>query len=164
MTQLQGLFPCYACTVVFVFVSMLCAGTAWGADISHYATGLENGTTGMNKGDCGSIAESTDAPRTGAKCISTVYTGGSGAKRWYPDVTFAIPKNSYFHIIGYAKLESSDATTASTSTQAYVSAYVGGDNTYAYYGYPVADSKLLLFRYSGHKIGGYKKPPFIFSD
>ncbi|MBQ2520067.1 MAG: immunoglobulin domain-containing protein, partial [Paludibacteraceae bacterium] len=108
---------------------MLCAGTAWGADISHYATGLENGTTGMNKGDCGSIAESTDAPRTGAKCISTVYTGGSGAKRWYPDVTFAIPKNSYFHIIGYAKLESSDATTASTSTQAYVSAYVGGDNT-----------------------------------
>lgn len=44
------------------------------------------------------------------------------------------------------------------------SLYVGGDNTYAYYGYPVADSKLLLFRYSGHKIGGYKKPPFIFSD
>ena len=116
-------------TTLVLGLFLSCAMVARGADISHYATGLENGTTGMNKGDCGSIAESTDAPRTGAKCISTVYTGGSGAKRWYPEVTFAIPKNSYFHIIGYAKLESSDATTTSTSTQAYVSAYVGGDNT-----------------------------------
>lgn len=125
---MQGTLRGVACALLMMI--WLGLGSASGADISHYAIGLESGTTdGINKGDCGSISISTDAPRTGAKCISTVYTGGSGAKRWYPEVTFAIPKNSYFHIIGYAKLESSDATTASTSTQAYVSAYVGGDNT-----------------------------------
>lgn len=115
-------------STIIVGLLLLCAGTTWGADISHYASGFENGTTGMNKGECGSIAVSTDAPRTGAKCISTVYTGGTNFRRWYPDVTFAIPKNSYFHIIGYAKLESSDATTPGPGTQAYVNAYVGGDN------------------------------------
>ena len=115
-------------TTLVLGLFLSCAMVARGADISHYATGLENGTTGMNKGECGSIAESTDAPRTGAKCISTVYTGGTNFKRWYPDVTFAIPKDSYFHIIGYAKLESSDATTPGSGTQAYVNAYVGGDN------------------------------------
>ena len=67
----------FLATLVFgLFLS--CASAAWGADISHYATGLENGTTGMNKGNCASIAVSTDAPRTGAKCISTIYTGGTG--------------------------------------------------------------------------------------
>lgn len=115
-------------TTLVLGLFLSCAMVARGADISHYATGLENGTTGMNKGECGSIAESMDAPRTGAKCISTVYTGGTNFKRWYPEVTFAIPKNSYFHIIGYAKLESSDATTPGSGTQAYVNAYVGGDN------------------------------------
>ena len=78
-------------SVIVSALFALCAETAWGADISHYATGLENGTTGMNQGDCASISVSTDAPRTGTKCISTVYTGSSSVKRWYPDVTFAIP-------------------------------------------------------------------------
>lgn len=123
---MQGTLRGAACALLLLF--WLGTGSVSGADISHYATGLENGTTGMNRGECGSIAESTDAPRTGAKCISTVYTGGTSAKRWYPDVTFAIPKNSYFHIIGYAKLESSDATTPGSGTQAYVNAYVGSDN------------------------------------
>lgn len=76
----------------------------------------------MNKGDCGSITASTDEPRTGAQCLSTAYTGGTGLKKWYPDVTFAVPKNSYLHIIGYAKLLSTDGTSASSSTQAYAEA------------------------------------------
>ena len=113
---------------ILLFVAILFASFALGADISNFASGIENGTTGMNKGDCGSIAASTDVPRTGAQCLSTVYTGGTGVKKWYPDVTFAVPKNSYLHIIGYAKLLSTDGTSASSSTQAYACAYLGGDN------------------------------------
>lgn len=113
-------------SLLFIGVLSLCALSARGADISHYATGIENGTTGISKGECGSIAASTDKPRTGAQCLSTTYTGGTGAKRWYPDVTFAVPKDSYFHIIGYAKLKSEDGTSASVNTQAYADAYVGG--------------------------------------
>ncbi len=109
----------------FLFVALFFTTFAFGEDISNYATGFENGTIGMNKGTCGSIAESTDAPRTGMKCISTAYNG-SVDKYWYPDVTFAVPKNSYFHIIGYAKLLSTDATTVSSGTQASVNAYIGG--------------------------------------
>ncbi len=101
---------------ILLFVAILFASVSWGADISNFASGIENGTTGMNKGDCGSIAASTDAPRTGEQCLLTVYTGGTGVKKWYPDVTFAVPKNSYLHIIGYAKLLSTDGTSASSST------------------------------------------------
>ncbi|MBQ6791025.1 MAG: InlB B-repeat-containing protein [Paludibacteraceae bacterium] len=108
-------------------VAIIFASLAWGADISNFASGIENGTTGLNKGDCGSIAASTDKPRTGAQCLSTAYTGGTGLKKWYPDVTFAVPKNSYFHVIGYAKLLSTDGTTPGAGTQAYANAYVGGD-------------------------------------
>lgn len=111
---------------IYFFVSILFASFAWGADISNFASGIENGTTGFDKGSCGSIAVSTDAPRTGAQCLSTVYTGGSGEKNWRLDVTFAVPKDYYFHIIGYAKLLSTDATEASSSTQAYIDANVGG--------------------------------------
>lgn len=103
---------------IFLFVAILFASTfAWGADISNFASGIENGTTGMNKGDC-SIAVSTDAPRTGAQCLSTAYNG-NGLKKWYPDVTFAVPQNFYLHIIGYAKLLSTDGTASSPNTQAY---------------------------------------------
>ncbi len=103
---------------IFLFVAILFASFALGADISNFASGIENGTTGMNKGDCGSIAVSTDAPRTGAQCLSTAYNGNV-LKKWYPDVTFAVPQNSYLHIIGYAKLLSTDGTAASQNTQAY---------------------------------------------
>ena len=113
---------------IFLFVAILFASFALGADISNFASGIENGTTGMNQGTCTSIAVSTDAPRTGAQCLSTAYTGGTGLKQWYPDVTFAVPKNSYLHVIGYAKLLSTDETSASSSTQAYACAYLGGDN------------------------------------
>ena len=41
-------------------------------------------------------------------------------------MTFSVPKDSYFHVIGYAKLESSDGTSTSSSTQASIDAYVGG--------------------------------------
>ena len=106
---------------------LLCvASGAWADDISNYAAGFEeNSTTNYDKGECGSIAISTDAPRTGSYCLSTVYTGGTGNKRWFPNATFAVPKNSYFHVIGYAKLLSTDKTSASTSTQAYADPYVG---------------------------------------
>ena len=114
---------------IFLLFAIFFATTfAWGADISDFATGLENGTTGINKGSCGSIAVSTDVPRTGAQCISTIYTGGSGDKYWYPDVTLALPKNSYLHLIGYAKLEFTDETSESSSTQAYAEAYNTGNS------------------------------------
>ncbi len=110
---------------LFTLLLLVCSG-AWADDISDYATGFEeNATTNYDKGECGSIVVSTDAPRTGGYCLSTVYTGGTGNKRWYPKATFAVPQNSYFHIIGYAKLLSSDVTEASNSTQAYADAYVG---------------------------------------
>ena len=125
MIQLKHNSNSFLATLVLGFF-LTCVSNAWGADISHYATGLENGTTGMNKGNCASIAVSTDAPRTGAKCISTIYTGGTGEKYWKPNVTFSVPKDSYFHVIGYAKLESSDGTSTSSSTQASIDAYVGG--------------------------------------
>ena len=114
--------------IYFLFAIFFATTFAWGADISDFATGLENGTTGINKGSCGSIAVSTDVPRTGAQCISTIYTGGSGDKYWYPDVTLALPKNSYLHLIGYAKLESTDETSESSSTQAYAEAYNTGNS------------------------------------
>lgn len=114
--------------ISLLFAIFFATTFAWGADISDFATGLENGTTGINKGSCGSIAVSTDVPRTGAQCISTIYTGGSGDKYWYPDVTLALPKNSYLHLIGYAKLESTDETSESSSTQAYAEAYNTGNS------------------------------------
>ena len=114
--------------ISLLFAIFFATTFAWGADISDFATGLENGTTGINKGSCGSIAVSTDVPRTGAQCISTIYTGGTGEKYWYPNVTFALPKNSYLHLIGYAKLESTDGTSESSSTQAYAKAYNTGSS------------------------------------
>lgn len=114
--------------ISLLFTVFFATTFAWGADISDFATGLENGTTGINKGSCNSIAVSTDVPRTGAQCISTIYTGGSGDKYWYPDVTLALPKNSYLHLIGYAKLEFTDETSESSSTQAYAEAYNTGNS------------------------------------
>lgn len=120
--NIQNLIQPYIMRKIFLFVAILFASFAWGADIREFASGIENGTTGLNKGDCGSIAVSTDAPRTGAQCLSTAYTGGTGLKKWYPDVMFAVPKNSYLHIIGYAKLLSTDGTSAGPGTQAYAEA------------------------------------------
>ena len=110
-----------------LLLGLLCSiGNVWGADISDYASGIEeNAITNYDKGECGSISVSTNSPRTGSYCLSTVYTGGTGNKRWYPKATFSVPKDSYFHVIGYAKLKSDDATPESTSTQAYADAYVG---------------------------------------
>ena len=120
---MQGALRGACCALLLLF--WMGIGSVSGADISHYATGLENGTEGMNKGSCASIATSTDAPRTGTQCISTNYSG-TGDKYWKPNVTFSVPTNSYLHVIGYAKLEASDGTAASSSTQASVDAYVGG--------------------------------------
>ncbi|MBR4564985.1 MAG: InlB B-repeat-containing protein [Paludibacteraceae bacterium] len=106
----------------FLFVALFFTTFAFGEDISNYATGFENGTIGMNKGTCGSIAESTDDPRTGSKCISTAFNG-TDAKYWNPYVTFAVPDGSYFHVIGYAKLKSDD-TSNSNNTQAYADARI----------------------------------------
>ena len=114
-------------TIFLVLLGLLSSvGMVWGADISDYASGIEeNATTNYDKGECGSISVSTNSPRTGSYCLSTVYTGGTGYKRWYPKATFSVPTGSYFHVIGYAKLKSDDATAESTSTQAYADAYVG---------------------------------------
>lgn len=104
---------------------MLCAANVWGADISHFASGLENGTTGIiTKDQCDAANVSTDVPRTGLKCLTTTANSNSN-KRWYITPTFAVPKNSYLHVIGYTKLESTDGTAASNNTQANADAYVG---------------------------------------
>lgn len=92
---------------IFLFVTILFASFAWGADISNYASGFENGTTGINKKECDAIDVSTDGPRTGSKCLSTAFNG-TDAKYWYPYVTFEVPDGSYFHVIGYAKLKSGE--------------------------------------------------------
>lgn len=107
----------------FLFVTILFASFAWGADISNYASGFENGTTGINKGDCDAITEYTAEARTGAKCISTALNSNAN-KFWNPYVTFAVPDGSYLHIIGYAKLKSDDTTPTSSNTQAYADAYL----------------------------------------
>ena len=112
-------------SLLFIGVLSLCAHTAWGADISNFATGIENGTTGMDKGNCGSITASTDAPRTGAKCLSTAYNG-TGERYWNPDITFTVPNGSYFHVIGYAKLLFTDGTSAGSDMRAYADAYTSG--------------------------------------
>ena len=106
-----------------LFVALFFTTFAWGADISNYATGIENGTTGINKGTCGSVTESTDSPRTGSKCLSSAYNG-TNAQYWNPYVTFSVPDGSYFHVIGYAKLKSSDDTSSSNNTQAYADACI----------------------------------------
>ena len=111
---------------IFLFVAILFASFALGADISDFATGLENGTTGIiTKDQCDAADISTDAPRTGSQCLTTTYNSNSN-RRWYLTPTFAIPNNSYIHIIAYTKLESTDATPTSSDTQAYIEAYAGG--------------------------------------
>lgn len=108
---------------IFLFVTILFASFAWGADISNYASGFENGTTGINKRDCDAITEYTAEARTGAKCLSTALNSNAN-KFWNPYVTFAVPDGSYLHIIGYAKLKSDDTTPTSSNTQAYADAYI----------------------------------------
>ena len=105
--NIQNLIQPYIMRKIFLFVAILFACLAWGADVSNYATGFESGTTGMNQGTCTSITASEDNPRTGKKCLSTEFNG-TDAKYWNPYVTFAVPDGSYFHIIGYARLKSGE--------------------------------------------------------
>ena len=112
--------------ISLLFAIFFATTFAWGADISDFATGLENGTTGIiTKDQCDAADISTDAPRTGSQCLTTTYNSNSN-RRWYLTPTFAIPNNSYLHIIAYTKLVSTDATQTSSDTQAYIEAYAGG--------------------------------------
>lgn len=112
--------------ISLLFAIFFATTFAWGADISDFATGLENGTAGIiTKDQCDAADVSTDAPRTGSQCLTTTYNSNSN-RRWYLTPTFAIPNNSYLHIIAYTKLESTDATPTSSDTQAYIEAYAGG--------------------------------------
>ena len=123
---MQGALRGACCALLMM--AWLGLGSASAADISHYATGMENGPTGIvTRDQCDDAVESTDAPRTGSKCLSTTYNSNSN-RRWYLTPTFAVPKNSYLHIIGYTKLLSTDVTEASSNTQAYAEPYGTGSS------------------------------------
>lgn len=104
---------------------LLLSFSAFGADITNFASGLESGALDIiTKDECSAVDVSTDAPRTGSKCLTTKYNGNNN-KRWCLTPTFAVPKNSYLHIIAYTKLNAADGTTSNTS--AYASTHIGGD-------------------------------------
>ena len=125
--NIQNLIQPYIMRKIFLFVAILFAGFAWGADIKNFASGIENETIGFIAQDqCDAVAISTNAPRTGKQCLSTTFNG-TGNRRWYLIPTFAIPKDSCMHIIAWTKLNSSDNTPASTSTRAYANVYAGGN-------------------------------------
>lgn len=109
---------------LFLMLLTMSVGQVWGADVTEgYAIGFENGTTGVTADGTNSTSSES---RTGGKALKTEYNG-IGEKSPYLTQTYAVPKNSYLHAIAYTKLLSTDGTASSTSTQARLNAYFGGN-------------------------------------
>ena len=124
-------------TALLLLALTLGVGNAWGQtliEIDDMETTSGSGSSltvsGWSKGDC-TISQSSEA-RTGSYSIKTDYNGTGDKTIKTTNTSISVPKSSYLHCIGYAKFESSDATSSSSSNQAAANSYIGGNGKGTY--------------------------------
>ena len=121
-----------------VLLGLLCSiGNMWGQtliEIDDMETTSGSGSSltisGFSKGDC-TISQSSEA-RTGSYSLKSEYSGTGDKTVKTTNTSISVAQNSYLHVIGYAKMESSDETAEGTSNQAAGNSYVGGNGKGTY--------------------------------
>lgn len=121
-----------------LLLGLLCSiGNMWGQtliEIDDMETTSGSGSSltisGFSKNDC-TISQSSEA-RTGSYSLKSEYNGTTDKAVKTTNASISVAQNSYLHVIGYAKMESSDETAEGTSNQAAGNSYVGGNGKGTY--------------------------------
>ncbi len=113
-------------------------GQMWGQtliEVDDMETTSGSGTSfavsGFKKNDCDAVSQSTEA-RTGSYSLKTTYNNTSDKTAKTVNASISVAKNSYLHCVGWAKMESDDATAEGTGNQATSNSYVGGNGKGTY--------------------------------
>ena len=152
-------------TRLFLLLCLLATTQAGWAQTQKaiYASGYESGS-GTWTGDLSvsSYSSNADSIRTGSKSIKLVYTSGTGAKNATQSTGISMSSSSttYCHIIGWAKAESGNATTAQIgfNSSKKSNAFTLSSTTWTqitYKGNSVSPNTIILYK------GGAKTPAFV---
>ncbi len=113
-------------------------GNVWGQtliEVDDMETTSGSGTSfavsGFKKNDCDAVSQSSEA-RTGSYSLKTTLNGTGDKSAKTVNASISVAKNSYLHCVGWAKMESSDATAEGTGNQATGNSYVGGNGKGTY--------------------------------
>ena len=121
----------YAAMLFLVFC--LGIGEMWGQTLieaddfeTESGTGSSFAVGGFKNSNLDAISRSTES-RTGAYSLKTEVNSTSEKIAISVNQSIAVSSGSYLHTIAWTKLESTDETSASSSTQARIRNYVGGN-------------------------------------